>query len=479
MASGMSEEQLRAITVSERTMSALSIAGSLFIMVTFLKWHYFRKPINRLVFYASFGNVLANVATMIGTADLPSPGESIPSLCTFQGVLIQWFMMADSLWVVCMAANVMLVFFYRYNSLKLRRLEKWYLCFSYGAPFSIVVLYLIVEKATQKPIFGPATMWCWIHPRVEWMRLAFFYVPVWCSLTVTIIFYMYTGYHIFSRGKVAASASNRDPIVENPFTAANAIECKTEISVRYAGSSEETESTIADHKPSNDSRSSFSSTRNLSSMNPSSPTSATAVRPIASNPQAGDKKLAAGIPNDSDGDANPHYKAAVTGVANANHNPNLHRNIAMEQNHAAWSYFKVAFLMFSALFIVWVPSTINRIQQFVDPAHPRFGLTLASALVLPLQGFWNAMVYVSTTWPECKRAWRDLYGRITGRKPSAARSDIGRNDLHRTRTGSETQEFDSIDAVALREALKQGNELQRSEESITYAAKTHHHMDSR
>jgi hypothetical protein len=93
---GLSGDQLLAITVSERTMSVLSLAGSLFIMATFLKWEYFRKPINRLVFYASFGNVMANVATLISTSALSSP---FSALCEFQGILVQWFMMADSLWV--------------------------------------------------------------------------------------------------------------------------------------------------------------------------------------------------------------------------------------------------------------------------------------------------------------------------------------------------------------------------------------------
>jgi hypothetical protein len=93
---GLSANQLLAVTVSARTMSVLSLAGSLFIMATFLRWEYFRKPINRLVFYASFGNVMANVATLISTSALSSP---LSTLCEFQGILVQWFMAADSLWV--------------------------------------------------------------------------------------------------------------------------------------------------------------------------------------------------------------------------------------------------------------------------------------------------------------------------------------------------------------------------------------------
>jgi hypothetical protein len=86
----LSARQMMAIQVSERTMSVLSIVGSLFIITTFLRWHYFRKPINRLVFYASFGNLMANVATLISTSALPSGNDSFSGLCEFQGILIQW-----------------------------------------------------------------------------------------------------------------------------------------------------------------------------------------------------------------------------------------------------------------------------------------------------------------------------------------------------------------------------------------------------
>ena len=84
-----STNQMRAIEVSERTMSVFSLIGSLFIISTFIAFPFFRKPINRLVFYASIGNILCNTATLISTSGLDA-GES-SSLCKFQGVLIQWW----------------------------------------------------------------------------------------------------------------------------------------------------------------------------------------------------------------------------------------------------------------------------------------------------------------------------------------------------------------------------------------------------
>lgn len=70
----------------ERTCSALSLILCIFIISTFLLSEDFRKPITRLVFFASFGNLFTNVATLMARTfvDVPtSPG------CQIQAFLIQ------------------------------------------------------------------------------------------------------------------------------------------------------------------------------------------------------------------------------------------------------------------------------------------------------------------------------------------------------------------------------------------------------
>jgi len=68
------------------------------------------------------------------------------------------FMMADSIWVLCMALNVMLVFFRGYDSRQLRHLEKFYLLGSYGIPGVIAIVYIILDHAGPTKIIGPATV---------------------------------------------------------------------------------------------------------------------------------------------------------------------------------------------------------------------------------------------------------------------------------------------------------------------------------
>ena len=84
--SELSDIQTAAVKITERIASVFSLLAAFIIIITFLLEKGFRKPINRLVFYAAFGNIFTNVATIISTAGIGQPG-----LCQFQAFLIQWY----------------------------------------------------------------------------------------------------------------------------------------------------------------------------------------------------------------------------------------------------------------------------------------------------------------------------------------------------------------------------------------------------
>jgi hypothetical protein len=75
---------------------------------------------------------------------------------------------------------------------------------------------------------------------------------------------------------------------------------------------------------------------------------------------------------------------------------------AMEANKAAFSYCKCALLFFASLLITWVPSSINRVYSLAHPDAFPFPLLFVSSFVLPLQGLWNAVIYIVTSLPACK-----------------------------------------------------------------------------
>jgi hypothetical protein len=81
---------------------------------------------------------------------------------------------------------------------------------------------------------------------------------------------------------------------------------------------------------------------------------------------------------------------------------------SLDANRAAINYCKYALLFFVAMIVTWVPSTLNRLVTLVHPTDSIFGLTYASSLVLPLQGFWNAIIYIFTSLPACKALMRRI-----------------------------------------------------------------------
>lgn len=91
--------QLLGVEVATRTSSVVSILGSLFIIGTYLYLPYFRRPTTRLIFYATWGNIITNIATLVSVSAIPNDPLKASSLCQVQSFLIQWFMLADPFWV--------------------------------------------------------------------------------------------------------------------------------------------------------------------------------------------------------------------------------------------------------------------------------------------------------------------------------------------------------------------------------------------
>jgi hypothetical protein len=80
----LSAQDLANFALIERVASSLSLVGIAFIIVTYAASPSFHKPINRLVFYASAGNIFTNIATLMSRNYVHGG-----SMCQFQAFLIQ------------------------------------------------------------------------------------------------------------------------------------------------------------------------------------------------------------------------------------------------------------------------------------------------------------------------------------------------------------------------------------------------------
>lgn len=73
MTQGLSKGQITVLNIIQQVGSSLSFAGCVFIIGTFCFCDAFQKPINRLVYYASFGNLMASIAFMMAGLYVDTP----------------------------------------------------------------------------------------------------------------------------------------------------------------------------------------------------------------------------------------------------------------------------------------------------------------------------------------------------------------------------------------------------------------------
>ncbi|RKF71613.1 putative g-protein coupled receptor [Golovinomyces cichoracearum] len=381
------EKNYANLSIIERIGSVLSLAGTIFIVVTFLSSTSFHKPINRLVFYAAIGNIASNIATLIARSAVDR-GQFNGALCQAQAFLIQMqvifvdntrsFMPADVLWAFAMSLNVYFTFYWHYNAADLRGLEFYYILVCYGLPFIPALTFLFISTAEKGRVYGDAILWCWIAPGWDIFRIATFYGIVWVVILVSLSIYIRAGKDIWIKRQQlrnnCASPPNPILIMKDPFGSepigqvmvSHTIETRSEhfigsCDVEYPRSS----ASDALRQASTDYR-----------------------IEISANPK--NREPSSYVPME-DFQSTP-----------------VRRYAAMEANRAIWSYTKVSALFFVAMMITWIPSSANRVYSLMYNGQDNFALHFVSAFVLPLQGLWNAIIYSTTSFEACRYDWNRL-----------------------------------------------------------------------
>ncbi|QGI69619.1 hypothetical protein CEK27_001948 [Fusarium fujikuroi] len=333
-----------AISAIERTCSVPSLLGSLFIIATFCSSKLFHKPISRMLFYASFGNMMSNVATLMSKSFLDQP-DSVG------------FMFADVFWALAMATNVYLTFYHRFDGVRLRKLEPLHIGLCYGIP----------NKDGHRA-YGNANLWCWLT--VEWdaWQLAT-YGLIWLIIFIAFTIYVRTGITIYRWKKRLNSFSNsyeRNISSQVPQNADPMVIAKT------------TKITI--------------------STSDSAPTGFDQAFGAATRPEPVHSA------NIYTGPAQPVAKSSDQSYIRSQQSNRKGRS---PSDDAAMSYAKTALLFFTAMLITWIPASANRLYVLVDGKSSVL-LGYLSAFVLPLQGFWNALIYYYTSRAACKQVIASL-----------------------------------------------------------------------
>ncbi|MCJ1471255.1 hypothetical protein MMC07_009903 [Pseudocyphellaria aurata] len=122
--------------------------------------------------------------------------------------------------------------------------------------------------------------------------------------------------------------------------------------------------------------------------------------------------IAASLPLSPMHPMNPR-SARPAAVHNASVNSvHIRNRVAIEVNTAAWGYTKVALLFFVSLLVTWVPSSIYRVYSLIHPGSTSIVLTYAAGTVLSLMGFWNSLIYITTSRVSCQTLFIDIWSRL-------------------------------------------------------------------
>lgn len=62
------------------------------------------------------------------------------------------------------------------------------------------------------------------------------------------------------------------------------------------------------------------------------------------------------------------------------------------------AYLRTSFVFAISILVTWTPSSVNRVYTAIYPDSSSWRLNMAAAVVLPLQGVWNAVIYFTTSW---------------------------------------------------------------------------------
>ena len=339
--------QINAFMITARVASIFSLSGILFILSTFLLARGFDKPINRLIFFASWSNLGTNIASLIAQDGIAAGQNS--SLCQFQAFAWQMFLGVDMFWALCMAFNVYLALFRGWTASRMRAQEWKYFLGCYGASSIPAVVYLFVSSRSRGRVYGPALLWCWIPPSWSFLRIATLYGIVWVALLFAFTIYALAFTKVWRHRHELHGLFN--PFNEDPFAHTTVT---TEISVVSAPmpiTSEDYENNPGAGGEARGEQPRFnhdifaldSEQDPINTLSGGVDQKRQGFDPYTVDVEVGDNRV------DAEGRRPPSTRPQVFQMRD------LTRQHALRETNAdAWLYARVAFLFFCALLISWV-----------------------------------------------------------------------------------------------------------------------------
>ncbi|KAH6608449.1 cyclic amp receptor a [Trichoderma cornu-damae] len=303
--------------------------------------------------------------------------------------IILAFMQSDPWWSFAMAFNVFLVFFNNANPAAFRKRIWIYCIVCFGGPLVPAIVLVSIHDDAKGPVFGNASLWCWIDSNWSLVRLYAYYIPIWICIFGSILIYIAVGYHVFhQRNRLRNFAMPMRKTRANYRAASEAGDSAEESLTRrldHYGTAV-TEVQITSNTPEND----------YLGL-PAIPPSVYAHGPTV---VAGGRSWAAAR---ADGYYSPKAKSKRAPIKGANIFLNrakqpfaVFTRLRDAKSNAAsklkrldpvkMAYLRTSFIFGFAILITWIPSSVNRLYSLTYHGRVNFQLSIASGCVLPLQG---------------------------------------------------------------------------------------------
>jgi len=189
-------EQAHTLSVLTQASSWATLAGTLFILLSYLAFKEVHMIHMRLVFFLALADFFTAITFLINVYI-----QHTPLSCSILGSSLQFFELSSTLWAFCLAYVLDQVI--RVNSYSVETKEKYFHLACWIVPALTVVVCLIWN------LFSDTGLWCWISAiHNELFRWLFFYGPTVCVLIYVTVVYVLISRKIYRQNTVLDEAVN-------------------------------------------------------------------------------------------------------------------------------------------------------------------------------------------------------------------------------------------------------------------------------